>query len=245
MTIKEIEEKIIPKLEEIDGVARASVDDYNSEEASIIILPQEDANLKKVTPAIKRVFKDFGIEKAISDWMSPSPKDEWGERDYDYYMLDVIYPYYDLKIQSPEGTEEVMVFSKELEEDSPYASDVLEEKFYETYDNAEDERDHAEQLEEIFPNHFVYPLYVYKHGTATPPQFRQSRTGTYNDFDIGVNGMVSIEKGSDKDISDIITELNEKIKAMYISEEATIPSSLCEDDVDDEEPGGISPNRGV
>ena len=56
---------------------------------------------------------------------------------------------------------------------------------------------------------------------------------------------ISIEKGSDKDISDIIAELNEKIEAMYISEEATIPSSLCVDDVDAEEPGGISPNRGV
>lgn len=189
MTIDDFKEKVIPRLDGIDGVLNAVLDDYNSYSLSLVVYPEEKANLKSVTPAIKRTLKAIGINDGfIEEWSSPSPRDSFGDREQEYYMIDIAYDDAPLKNELPDEAKEkeVLVYSRNYE-GAPYYNKKLEEIFLNTYNskNFVGPHQHAAYIEEHSLNreYDVVPLYIYRHSGEIYELSPRCR------FDSAVNGV--------------------------------------------------------
>ena len=241
MEIEDFEDNIISEIKKIDGVRDAWVDDYNSESLAMFIETEEKANLKKVTPAIKKALKQNGItENLIENWIPPTPKDRRGDREDCSYSINIAYVYADTPskdlVSENEDPNRVLVFAKYKDGvvDTPYKSKELGDIFVDSYKkkNFSSEDEHIEWLNNKYPNVDIYPLYIYDHSGQI---FQETRTDRWDSSFVGA---VAIPTESTVTMEDVITELNEWLNGpdedIGEYEEVGI-SSLLEDDIPEEE----------
>lgn len=230
MTIEDFEQIIIPQIEKIDGVEFARLNDYNSESLELYIDTENKANLKKVTPAIKKVFKDNHItEGLVEQWTAPTAKDEWGNRDDSSYHIDINYDGIAAGISSELEGKEIIAFSKKYP-NLPYGNEDLGRLFVSTYDLGFDgPEDHTKYIQEKYLNneYDVYPLWIYSHGGEV---FELSPSCKW---DSGLTGMIAVKKDSETTIEQVMEELED-----WMNPGEEIESLLGQDD-DIEESQGI------
>lgn len=106
MTIKTLEKALkILHNGYYSEIKDAYVDDFNSESASVVVIFEDDANLRSLNPKIKRFFKYYmNIDVFPNEFM----------REGEYYMFDVCYLYCDGDTDYLEvfDTEEEAIFIK-------------------------------------------------------------------------------------------------------------------------------------
>jgi len=206
MTIETFENEVQPVLKNIEGISSVTLDDYNSEELVLFMEIEKNANLKKLTPTIKRALKEKGFaETLIADWTSPSAKDQWGNRNSYYYEMDLVYAYADIpKIEAKEDAKEVMVFAKDYEGFSQ-DSDTLKDLFTTSFDNQSfsDMDEHIAYIDNKLEGYTVNPLFVYRHSGE---HFEASKSCRWDSSFIGA---VAILDKSDETVGTVIDSLND------------------------------------
>lgn len=79
---------------------KVSLDDYNNDSAAIVFIFDEDANLKKLSWEIRKLFKKY-FKSTVTTSAPLKEMKPWGEkeRDVSYYMIDFYYTYYELHVE--------------------------------------------------------------------------------------------------------------------------------------------------
>jgi hypothetical protein len=207
MTIEELKQ-IVKETESLENIESAIVDDYNSEEATILIkVADPKISLKKISGQLRSFLNKNGFSTKrgnIIEWIPPQKRttDFSIVIDSRYYQIDLAYKY--AKKTTPKFKKDVLVFEKHNY--SGKSSKKLEEIFRSTFKNSSNEEEHMEKIEKVLKGYDVYTLYKYEHSGIV---FELSPRCQ---FDSGVTGCIAIKEGSEITAEDVVIDLNNQLE---------------------------------